>query len=167
MRSTWLWLGLACVSACASRPPARFVNTCTEYKVLQTDPNAARPSVDRIRAQVHSLFGALDRADEANFTAELGQTFALIEAGVVRERDFLLQGIRERVARNAPERTRTWQNEQIWVSDAAAVFVGETIVHDPDRGDYGGWSTVVFSPERGIYRPVSWQWTGASSLDLK
>lgn len=168
MRSTWLWLGLACGSACASSPPPRFIQTCTDYGRLRADPNGVRPSLDRVRAQAHSLFAALDRANEADFSAELGETFALIEGGVVRDRAYLLQGIRERVARAAPERTRTWQNEQIWVSDAAAVFVGEAIVHEPGTverpgGDYAGWNTVVFANERGAFRPVSWQWTGSGA----
>jgi hypothetical protein len=97
--------------------------------------------------------------------AELGETFALIDTGVVRDRAYLLQGIRERAARGAPERTRTWQNEQVWVSDAAAVFVGESIVHETGDvahpgGDIAGWNTVVFAPERGAFRAVSWQWVG-------
>jgi len=165
MRSLWLLLVGTCLGACASSPPAAFVNTCSDYPTLPTDPNAARPSIDRIRAQAHALFSALDRADEADFRAELGATFALIEAGEVRDRAFLERGIRERVARNAPERTRTWQNEQVWVSDASAVFVGESIVHVPGDvarpgGDYAGWNTVVFANERGMFRAVSWQWTG-------
>jgi hypothetical protein len=150
------------------------VNTCTDYATLRTDPNGPRPSVERIRAQVHALFAALDRADEADFSAELGETFSLIDTGVVRDRAFLLQGIRERAARGAPERTRDWQNEQIWVSDAAAVFVGEAIVNVPGDvahpgGDYAGWSTVVLAPERGSFRAVSWQWvgSGARSRDVE
>lgn len=167
MRSISLWLGIACASACASSPPATFVNTCSDY-TPRSDPNAARPSVDRIRAQAHALFGALDRADEADFSAELGETFALVEAGVVRDRAYIQQSVRERAGRSAPERTRTWQNEQIWVSDAAAVFVGEAIIHEPGDvanpgGDYAGWNTVVFARERGSFRAVSWQLTGAPS----
>jgi hypothetical protein len=167
MRATCLSLALACSSACATSRPAAFVNTCTDYTSQPTDPNAARPSQDRILAQAHALFGALDRADEASFQAELGDSFALIDSGAVRDRAFLVQGIRERAARNAPERTRSWQNEQVWVSDHAAVFVGEAIVSDPGDpdhagGDFAGWHTVVFAPERGLYRAMSWQWVPAS-----
>jgi hypothetical protein len=167
MRSISLWLVLAC-TACASTPPAAFVNTCSDY-TPRSDPNARRPSIERIRAQAHGLFGALDRADEADFGAELGEAFALIEAGVVRDRAYLLQGIRERDSRSAPERSRTWQNEQIWVSDAAAVFLGEAIVHEPGDvanpgGDYAGWNTVVFTRERGSFRAVSWQWAGVNGV---
>jgi hypothetical protein len=166
MRSILLWLIFAC-TACASTRPAAFVNTCSDY-TPRSDPNAARPSIERIRAQAHGLFDALDRADEADFGAELGETFALIEAGVVRDRAYLQQGIRDRVSRGAPERTRKWQNEQIWVSDAAAVFLGKAIVHDPGEvtnsgGDYAAWNTVVFARERGSFRAVSWQLAGVGS----
>ena len=152
------------LSACASSRPTTFVNTCGDYG-LRTDPNATRPSLERIRAKAHGLFAALDRADEAEFKAELGETFALIEAGVVHERAELLRGIRERAARDEPPRTREWQGEQIWVSDASAVFVGKAIVHAPGDGehpggDYAGWNTVVFASERGMFRAVSWQWSG-------
>jgi hypothetical protein len=142
-----------------------LINTCSEYAPQRADPNAARPSVERIRAQAHALFAALDRADEAAFGAELGETFALIDAGVVRDRAYLITALRARVAHEAPEHTRAWQNEQIWVSDAAAVFVGEAIVHAPGDptdldhpgGDFAGWNTLVFAQERGTFRAVSWQ----------
>ena len=160
-----LLLAFACISsACASSQPAALIDTCSEYKIPRADPNATRPSIDRVRAQAHALFAALDRADEAAFSAELGETFALIDSGVVRDRGFLLDDIRARVVRSAPERTRTWQNEKIWVSDAAAVFVGESVVHEPSDmndhqgGDFAGWNTLVFAPERGSFRAMSWQW---------
>ncbi|HTU63883.1 MAG TPA: hypothetical protein VMF89_35705 [Polyangiales bacterium] len=170
MRSIWLWLGLACTSACASSRPAAFVNTCSDY-TPRADPNAQRPSIERVRAQAHALFAALDRADERDFTAELGESFALIAGGAVRDRAYLQQGIRDRVARSAPERTRTWQNEQIWVSDAAAVFLGEALIHEPGDvanpgGDYAGWNTVVFARERGSFRAVSWQWVAVGDAHV-
>lgn len=165
MRLSWLWLGWLCLSACASSRPATFINTCSDYAPPRVDANVTRPSIDRIRAQAHALFSALDRADEAMFSAELGETFALIIQGVVHDRAFLQRALKERSGRNTPVRTRTWQNEQIWVSDWAAVFVGEAIVHQPGDvaspgADYAGWNTVVFAPERGSFRAVSWQWTG-------
>jgi hypothetical protein len=139
-----------------------LIETCSEYNTPRADPNAPAPSQERIRAQAHALFAALDRADEADFTAELGATFALVDAGVVHERASLVEEIRARVARSAPERTRTWQNERVWVSDALAVFVGEAIVHEPGTPDqpgvdFAGWNTVVFAPERGSFRAISWQ----------
>lgn len=164
MRSELIFAFAGLCGACAASQPAALIDTCSEYKVPRADPNAVRPSIDRVRAQAHSLFAALDRADEAAFTAELGETFALIDSGVVRERAFLLDDIRARVARAAPERTRTWQSEKVWVSDAAAVFVGETVVHEPSNmneqrgGDFAGWNTLVFAPERGSFRAMSWQW---------
>jgi hypothetical protein len=162
-----LIIAFACFSsACASSQAPALIDTCSEYKTPRADPNAARPTIDQVRAQAHALFAALDRADEAAFKAELGETFALIDSGVVRDRAFLLDDIRARVARSAPPRTRSWQNEKVWVSDAAAVFVGESVVHEqsdlsqPNQpgGDFGGWNTLVFAPERGSFRAVSWQW---------
>jgi hypothetical protein len=135
-----------------------LIDTCSEYKTPRADPNAVRPSIDGVRAQAHALFAALDRADEAAFSAELGETFALIDSGVVRDRASLIDEIRARVARAAPERTRTWQNESVWVSDASAVFVGQAVVHEPGR-DFAGWNTLVFAPERGSFRALSWQWS--------
>lgn len=161
-------LAFVCMCACASSQPAAFIQTCNEYRTPRADPNATRPSLDRVRAQAHALFSALDRADEAGFSAELGETFALIAAGEVQDRASLVDEIRARVARSAPERTRSWQNEKVWVSDASAVFIGEAIVHAPGTpdqpgGDFAGWNTLVFAPERGSFRAVSWQWAGSGS----
>jgi hypothetical protein len=145
-----------------------YVNTCNDYDTPRSDPNAKRITSDQIKAQTHALFAALDHADAAGFAAELGDTFALIESGVVRDRAYLLEGIRERDARDAPARTRVWQNEQIRISENAAVFIGQAIVHEVGDvehpgGDYAGWNTLVFSPERGSFRAMSWQWVSAGA----
>ena len=145
-----------------------YVNTCNDYDTPRTDPNAKHITHDQIKAQTHALFAALDRADAAGFTAELGGTFALFESGVVRDRAFLLEGIRERAARDAPARTRVWQNETIRISENAAVFSGQAIVHEVGDvehpgGDYAGWNTLVFSPERGSFRAMSWQWVSVGA----
>lgn len=168
----WSCLVLACISACASSQPAALIDICSEYRAPRADPNAPRPSLDRVRAQAHALFSALDRANEADFTAELGETFALIDAGVVRDRAFLIEEIRARVAQGAPERTRAWHNEKVWVSDASAVFIGEAIVHQPGTpaepgGDFAGWNTLVFAPERGAFRAVSWHWVGSATQPVR
>jgi hypothetical protein len=151
-----------CSSACASAPPP-YINTCTDYDTARSDPNAKHVTRDQIKAQTHALFAALDRADAAGFSAELGDSFVLIEAGVVRDRAFLLEGIRQRAGHAAPGRTRTWQNEQIRLSEDAAIFIGEAIVSEPGDlqhagREYAGWNTLVFAPERGSFRAMSWQW---------
>lgn len=160
--AAWLLSACACLSACASAPPA-YINTCTDYDTPRTDPNAKHITPDQIKAQTHALFAALDRADAAAFSAELGDSFALVEAGVLRDRAFLLEGIRQRAGRDAPDRTRVWQNEQIRVSEDAAIFIGESIVTEPGDlqhagRELAGWNTLVFAPERGSFRAMSWQW---------
>lgn len=159
--ASW-FVACAWLSACASAPPP-YINTCTDYDTPRIDPNAKHVTPDQIKAQTHALFAALDRADAAAFSAELGDSFALIEAGVVRDRAFLLEGIRQRAGRAAPERTRAWQNEQIRVSEDAAIFIGEAIVTQPGDLEHAGrelagWNTLVFAPERGSFRAMSWQW---------
>jgi hypothetical protein len=161
----------ACLCACASAPSA-YISTCTDYDTPRTDPNAKHVTQDQIKAQTHALFAALDRADAAAFRAELGDSFALIEAGVVRVRAFLLEGIQKRAGRDAPERTRTWQNEHIHVSEDAAIFVGESIVTEPGDlqhagREFAGWNTLVFAPERGSFRAMSWQWVPSGGDPVK
>ena len=124
----------------------------------------ARAPVDEaaVKARSRAFFDALDRHDAA-FADVLAPSFVLFMDGRFIDREFIASAVARRRDRKAPARTRTWNDESVFVSPGAAVYIAEGVEHIPAEGDAealdrAGWHTLIWVPDGGSWKIVHYQW---------
>ena len=113
-------------------------------------------------ARSHAFFDALDRHD-ATFADAVGPTFVLFQNERFLDRATMTAFINARHDRHAPVRTRTWNEEHVYLSPAVAVFIGEGVEHIPAEADrkavdIEGWHTLIWVPDGPTWKIAHYQW---------
>ena len=115
-----------------------------------------------VKARSRAFFDALDR-DDAAFADVLAPSFVLFMDGRFIDRELIASAVARRRDRKAPARTRTWKDESVFISPAAAVYIAEGVEHIPAEGDAkaldrAGWHTLIWVQEGGSWKIVHYQW---------
>ncbi|CAN5229569.1 hypothetical protein BH11MYX1_BH11MYX1_10720 [soil metagenome] len=122
------------------------------------------PPVPDVRQRSHAIVEAFDRGDLAMMEPQLAAGYVHAEQGRPRDRAKELADLRNRPT-DAPRVTsRVWSNEQVFVADADAVFIGEAV--ERSSGHAGGYSfegryTLAWHFEGGSWKLALWVWSPA------
>jgi ketosteroid isomerase-like protein len=153
-------LGVA-IAACTTAAPPPVVAPITPPAALP-----AAPAIDQaaVIANSHAFFDAFDRADVDAATASMAPSFVWFDAGRQLTGEMVSRGLQARIDRHAPIHSRTWDDEHVYLSPNAAVFIGHAIEHLPSEGaeraaDEDGYNTLVWARDGEHWRIVMWQWT--------
>jgi hypothetical protein len=143
------------VSQAAQAPQAASQGTPTPAQPPALDEAA-------VKTRSHAFFDALDYHD-ATFADALGPAFVLFQNERFLDKATMAAFIKARHDRNAPVRTRTWNDEHVFLSATVAVFVGESVEHiraEADRKpiDQEGWHTLVWVPDGPTWKIAHYQW---------
>jgi hypothetical protein len=156
-----------------------FLVACSTARVAQVPvdppkpmPVEAAPAVQpmvaaldeaTVKTRTHEWYDALDRADIAGFTAPLGATFITFERARFLEPGSMTKGLQTRIDQHQPPRSRTWNEERVFLGESTAVFIGEAIVKRPaspeaQAGELRGYHTVVWAREADRWVIVLAEW---------
>lgn len=133
-------------------------------------PRAAESAPDLTEAQVkersHAFLDAFDRASITDIQDMLAPSFVWYEEERIRERDGLLANLERRAARHAPVHSRSYQEEHVFISGNAAVYIGNTTEHQPPQGDMPaaddpGTNTLAWVRNGTRWTLSLWQWDPA------
>jgi SAM-dependent methyltransferase len=146
--------------ACAPVHSPGGVSVATEPPTTRTR-GPRLPPADAV-AQTRAFFAALDRHDIATLDADLGAEVIIVDRGRPFDRDFLLESVRARRARNASDRATTCDDGVVRSADNVAVVVAECVVAIPAEGDDPARSvttvnTIVWAHDGRTWRIASWQ----------
>ena len=103
-----------------------------------------------VKAKTRAWFDAVDRADIAGVEAELAPSFFEFVRGRWYDTKWIVSGMKARIDRHAPVRSRTWNVERVHLGPNVAVFTGEATERTPAEGDNPaaesiGWYVATWS----------------------
>lgn len=110
-----------------------------------------------VKAKTHAWFDAFDRADLAGAEAELAPSFVEFVRGRWYDATWTLNGMKGRVDRHAPIRSRTWREERVQLGPNIAVFEGETAEKIPGEGDTPTVDQVLWYVAVWSYDGAAWK----------
>jgi hypothetical protein len=157
---------LVLLAACATAPVAQVpVAPPKPIPVAITPAVQPVPALDEatVKSRTHDWYDALDRADIAGFTAPLGASFIAFERARFLEPGSTTKGLQARIDQHQPARSRTWNEERVFLGESSAVFIGEAIVKRPaspeaQAGELRGYHTVVWAREGDRWVIVLSEW---------
>lgn len=155
------------IAACAKSPapvapsPAAPA-TATPAPAPASTPTLAPLDEAAVKAKSHAFFEAFDRHDAAALDA-LGPSFVWFVSERFLGPPMVQKMIKNRHDHNAAPNTRTWKDEQVFVSATSAVFIGEAVVHLPADGEFkaedrDGWHTLLWVPDGKTWKIAHYQW---------
>ena len=156
-----LVLCVATAACTTAAPPPVVAPITTTVAVAPAAPMLDQPAVI---AKSHEFFDAFDRAEVDAATATIAPSFVWFDAGRQLTAEMLSRGLQARIDRHAGIHSRTWDDEHVYLSPNAAVFIGHAIEHMPSDGaaaaaDEDGYNTLVWARDGERWRIVMWQWT--------
>jgi len=156
---------LVLLAACATAPVAQAPAEAPKPIVVQPPPVQPVPALDEatVKNRTHAWYDALDRADIAAYSEPLGATFISFERARFLEPASIVKGLQSRIDQHQPVRSRTWNEERVFISESSAVFIGEAIVKRPasaeaQAGELRGFHSVVWAREADRWVIVLSEW---------
>lgn len=124
--------------------------------------HAAPPTPADITARSHALLEAYARNDATALEATLAPSFVRFENERLLGRDELLKTAAAEHSHH-PQTTRTWKDEQVYVRDGDAVFIGMAVEHETGNDSHGnraydGWYTISWVRDHGDWKAAHWSW---------
>jgi SAM-dependent methyltransferase len=167
MRSLLLVTLAACgahAAAPATCPPPAAAPAPVASPVAIPAP-AQPPRLDdqTVIAQSHAFFDAMDRMDVAAFQAAVGPSFVYYSENRFSDATLMAKGLQNMTDLKMSARTRTWDDEHVFLADNIAVFVGHSLQHWPAQGDDAaydedGYSTLVWAPVGADWKVAHASW---------
>jgi hypothetical protein len=156
---------LVFLAACATTPVAQVPVAPPAPVAVAAPAVQPVPALDEatVKARTHEWFDAVDRADITGFTAPLGTHYISFERARFLEPASTVKGLQTRIDQHQPARSRTWNEERVFLSETSAVFIGEAIVKRPaspeaQAGELRGFHTVVWAREADRWVIVLTEW---------
>ena len=151
----------------AEAPPPVAVEPSSTPAAAPAAPTTIAPmSEAQVIEKSHVWHDAWDQFDAAKWSEPLGSTFILYEDARFFTRDMLVAGLKARADKQLPHRTRTWDDEHVYLGESIAIFIGHAIENLPANGTNAastidGYYTVVWTPENNRWVIGHWQWSRA------
>ena len=154
-------------AACASTPkaPQVAVDAPKPRDTVAPVAAASAPDLDEaaVKARSRALLDAFDHFDKATVTDAFAPAFVFFAEQRFQDAAFIATRLDTRKDRHLPVRSRTFDEERVFLGGNIATYIAHDIEHIPSDGEHpaadeDGWDTLVWSREGDRWKLAHWDW---------